>query len=113
MPVTGLGAALVAMGEHRADACPTPSPHLDTGPTPLPGQLDYITYPPGFAVIPASEHTAMLWKLRPYSELRQCVSSAIDGLLGGDFLGHFTLTLDYNGTWLQLTPTLPGQAEDH
>jgi hypothetical protein len=33
-------------------------------------QLDYTTYPPGFAVIPASERTAILWRLRPYGELR-------------------------------------------
>jgi hypothetical protein len=33
-------------------------------------QLDYTTHPPGFAVMPASERTAILWKLRPYGELR-------------------------------------------
>jgi hypothetical protein len=55
----------------------------------------------------------MLWKLRSYGELRPYFAAAIDGLLGGDFLGHFTLTLGYNGKRLQLTPTLPGQAEAH
>lgn len=29
----------------------------------------------------------------------------VDGLLGGDFLEHFTLTLDYSARQLQLTPT--------
>src|SRR5262245_19247511 len=33
-------------------------------------QLDYTTYHLGFAVIPASERTAIFWKLRPYAELR-------------------------------------------
>src|SRR6266849_1094922 len=31
-------------------------------------QLDSTTYHPGFAVLPASERTAILWKLRPYGE---------------------------------------------
>lgn len=38
----------------------------------------------------------------------------VDGLLGGDFLEHFTLTLDYSARRLQLAPTAsgngPGQA---
>ena len=34
-------------------------------------QLDSTTYPPGFAVLPTSERTAIFWKLRPYGELRQ------------------------------------------
>src|SRR5712692_5212608 len=33
-------------------------------------QLDSTTYHPGFAVLPASERAAILWKLRPYGELR-------------------------------------------
>jgi hypothetical protein len=51
-------------------------------------QLDYTTYPPGFAVLPASERTAILWKLRPYGELRQffysspCCFEARFGLQG-------------------------------
>jgi predicted aspartyl protease len=36
----------------------------------------------------------------------------IDGLLGGDFLEHFTLTLDYRAKRLQLTPALSGRRED-
>src|SRR5207244_11861662 len=32
----------------------------------------------------------------------------VDGLLGGDFLEHFTLTLDYRARRLQLTPALSG-----
>src|SRR5262249_34339541 len=39
-------------------------------------QLDYTIYHPGFAVIPASERTAILWKLRPYGELRQLFYSS-------------------------------------
>jgi hypothetical protein len=39
-------------------------------------QLDYTTYPPGFAVLPASERTTILWKLRPYGELRQFFHSS-------------------------------------
>ena len=35
----------------------------------------------------------------------------VDGLLGGDFLEHFTLTLDYSGRWLQLAPTLSGSEQ--
>ena len=35
----------------------------------------------------------------------------VDGLLGGDFLEHFTLTLDYSGRWLQLTPTPSGSGQ--
>jgi predicted aspartyl protease len=35
----------------------------------------------------------------------------VDGLLGGDFLEHFTLTLDYRGRWLQLAPTASGNGE--
>jgi predicted aspartyl protease len=31
----------------------------------------------------------------------------VDGLLGGDFLEHFTLTLDYRTKRLQLTPRSP------
>jgi len=51
-------------------------------------QLDYTTYHPGFAVLPASERTAILWKLRPYGELRQffysspCCSGARFGIQG-------------------------------
>ena len=39
----------------------------------------------------------------------------IDGLLGGGFLEHFTLTLDYRAKRLQLTPALSGRrgAEDY
>jgi predicted aspartyl protease len=33
----------------------------------------------------------------------------VDGLLGGDFLGHFTLTLDYRAKQLLLTPALSGR----
>ena len=33
----------------------------------------------------------------------------VDGLLGGDFLEHFTLTLDYRTKRLQLTPALSGR----
>ena len=36
----------------------------------------------------------------------------IDGLLGGDFLEHFTLTLDYRTKRLQLTPALSGRRGD-
>jgi predicted aspartyl protease len=36
----------------------------------------------------------------------------VDGLLGGDFLEHFTLTLDYRAKRLQLTPALPGRGGD-
>jgi hypothetical protein len=89
MPATGLGAALSAMGEHRTDACTTLSPRLDGEPTPIAWTARYITHPPGFAVILASEHTAILWKPRSYGELRQFFSSAIDKLLGGDFPGVF------------------------
>ena len=32
----------------------------------------------------------------------------VDGLLGGDFLEHFTLTLDYSAKRLQLTLALSG-----
>jgi predicted aspartyl protease len=32
----------------------------------------------------------------------------VDGLLGGDFLEHFTLTLDYSAKRLQLTPARSG-----
>ena len=39
-------------------------------------QLDSTTYHPGFAVLPASEHTAILWKLRPYGELRHVFYSS-------------------------------------
>jgi hypothetical protein len=39
-------------------------------------QLDYTTYHPGFDFIPASERTAILWKLRPYGELQQFFYSA-------------------------------------
>src|SRR5262245_25044024 len=39
-------------------------------------QLDHTTYHPGFAGIPASEHTAVLWKLRPYGELRHVFYSS-------------------------------------
>jgi predicted aspartyl protease len=51
-------------------------------------QLDYTTYHPGFDFIPASERTAILWKLRPYGELRQffysapCCSEARFGIQG-------------------------------
>ena len=36
----------------------------------------------------------------------------VDGLLGGDFLEHFTLTLDYRARRLQLTPALSGRHGD-
>jgi predicted aspartyl protease len=36
----------------------------------------------------------------------------VDGLLGGDFLEHFTLTLDYRAKQLQLTPALSGRRGD-
>ena len=36
----------------------------------------------------------------------------VDGLLGGDFLEHFTLTLDYRAKRLQLTPALSGRRGD-
>jgi len=36
----------------------------------------------------------------------------VDGLLGGDFLEHFTLTLDYRAKRLQLTPALSGRRRD-
>ena len=36
----------------------------------------------------------------------------VDGLLGGDFLEHFTLTLDYRTKRLQLTPALSGRRGD-
>jgi hypothetical protein len=35
-------------------------------------------------------------------------NTVCDGLLGGDFLEHFTLTLDYSAKRLQLTPALSG-----
>lgn len=37
----------------------------------------------------------------------------VDGLLGGDFLEHFTLTLDYSARRLQLTPTASGSGPGH
>jgi predicted aspartyl protease len=39
-------------------------------------QLDYTTHYPGFALLPASERTAILWRLRPYGELRQLFYSS-------------------------------------
>jgi hypothetical protein len=36
----------------------------------------------------------------------------VDGLLGGDFLEHCTLTLDDRAQRLQLTPALSGRRED-
>ena len=39
-------------------------------------QLDYTTRHPGFALLPASERSAILWKLRPYGELRQLLYSS-------------------------------------
>lgn len=39
-------------------------------------QLDYSIYHPGIDRIPASERTAIVWKLRPHSELRQLFYSA-------------------------------------
>jgi len=38
--------------------------------------LDSTTYHPGFAVVPASERTAIRWELRPYGELRQLFYSS-------------------------------------
>ena len=51
-------------------------------------QLDYTTRHPGFALLPSSERTPILWKLRPYGELRQlfysspCCSEAHFGVRG-------------------------------
>src|SRR5262249_410227 len=39
-------------------------------------QLDYTIYHPGIDLIPASERAAIVWKLRPNSELRQLFYSA-------------------------------------
>ena len=36
----------------------------------------------------------------------------VDGLLGGDFLEHLTLTLDYRAKRLQLTPALSSRQGD-
>jgi len=46
-------------------------------------QLDYTTSHPGFAVLPASERTAILWKLRPYGTKRLQLTPALSGR-GGD-----------------------------
>jgi predicted aspartyl protease len=51
-------------------------------------QLNYTTHHPGFALLPAAERATILWKLRPYGELRQffysspCCSEAHFGIRG-------------------------------
>ena len=63
-------------------------------------QLDTTTYHPGFAVLPASERTAILWKLRPYGELRHLFYSS-----PCCFEAHFGIPGRLAPAWLPRSPT--------